>query len=173
MSSSLQLRTWALPREAFHAAFDEMRNSGRRGVEGIALWLGRNNGGAITITHTIALRGSGILKRRDYINISPELLNEVGDVAAAHEVFLVGQIHSHATSYGTWLSEADKRYGIAIPGYLSAVAPDFALRADTRLNECGIHVFESQVWNRLDDEEIAERLRLTDGAHSLVVVGDQ
>jgi hypothetical protein len=52
-----------------------------------------------------------------------------------------------------------------VPYYLSIVAPDYGLRPDTRLVECGVHVFEPAIgYRRLPPAEIDERIRLVPGA---------
>ena len=81
MTASKTPELWNLPAAALQASLAEMAPDGVRGCEGIALWLGRRSGATAEITHVVALRGLGIEKLPDRLSISPELLNEVTDVA--------------------------------------------------------------------------------------------
>jgi hypothetical protein len=161
MSFFTPIATWRLPESALAASCREMARDGVAGNEGVALWLGRRGDGQAEITHVVALRGPGVLKRPDQLVIRPHLLNEVTDLAIELDVMLVGQIHSHGELYGTDLSYADHTFGIKVPYFLSLVAPDFALRPHTRLEDCGIHVFEpGSGFRRLHTVEAADRIRL-------------
>lgn len=162
---------WRLPKAAMTASISEMAPDGARGCEGVALWLGRRFAGIVTVTHVVALRGPGITKRPDHLSISPELLNEVTMLAMRAGVYLVGQIHSHPSTCVD-LSEADKRYGIRVPGYLSVVAPDFARRPNTPLAACGVHVFDRGAWRRLGAIERMCRVVAGAGDVSVEQVGD-
>lgn len=164
---------WHLPQTALQAAMVEMARDGARHCEGIALWLGRRQGNDAEITHVVGLRGPGVHRRPDYLSISPELLNDVTDTAIDLGVFLVGQIHSHPPGAGVGLSPLDQRFGICAPGYLSAVAPNFAARLDTPTSACGFHLFEGGAWRRFGLEECARRVQVVnDGAPTpLIIIG--
>ncbi|MER3406785.1 MAG: hypothetical protein C4289_17785, partial [Chloroflexota bacterium] len=84
--------------------------------------------GQAEITHVVGLRGPGVIKRPDFLRIEPWLLNDVTDLAIDLGVVLVGQVHTHGPGYGTDLSMTDRTYGIAVPFYISVVAPDYGLR---------------------------------------------
>src|SRR5438128_2331576 len=119
MSPYSPVNVWLLPREALSLSMNEMAIDGRLGREGVALWLGKRENAVATITHVVALRGRGVSKRFDLLNISAELLNDVTDVAIDLGIMLVGQIHSHAPNFSTDLSPTDRMYGINVPDYLS------------------------------------------------------
>lgn len=163
---------WLLPAAAMQASLAEMAPDGAHDREGVALWLGRRFAGVVTVTHVIGLRGPGVIKRPDYLSISAELLDDVADVAIERGVYLVGQIHSHP---GSWvdLSEADKRYGIQAPGYLSVVAPYFARDPATPPGRCGFHVFDRGYWRRLTPWERPWRVAIVGGAAQLILVGKE
>ena len=153
------VNTWSIPEPALAASLQEMARDGVRGDEGVALWLGRRSEGWAEVTHVVALRGPGVIKRPDQLVIQPALVNEVTDLAIELGLVLVGQIHSHGELYGTDLSYADRTYGIRVPYYLSLVAPDYALRPQTRLEDCGVHIFEpGRGFHRLSMAEVGERL---------------
>jgi len=162
---------WQIPAEVVRHSFAEMARDGIRGCEGIAMWLGRYDGDTAIITHVALLRGAGVQKAPDRLLITANLVNDLTDVAIANKVTLIGQIHSHGPLYGIDLSVVDRRAGIAVPGYLSAVAPDYALRAGTTLEECGIHLFTpAQGWQRMSPQDIRERISIADGIHVPVLV---
>lgn len=162
---------WRLPAEALRMSIAEMAPDGSRGCEGVALWLGRRVAGIVTITHVVGLRGSGIVKRPDYLSISAELLDDVTDLAIERGVYLAGQVHSHP---GAWvdLSEADKRCGIQAPGYLSVVMPNFAREPSTPLAQFGFHVSARGAWRRLSPFERKWRVAIIGKPAPLLIVGD-
>jgi hypothetical protein len=148
-----------------------MARDGREGNEGIALWLGRRTGGIATITHVVCLRGADVEREPDYLRVGSGTLNAVADLAIEHGVSLIGQIHSHGPHHGVNLSPTDRRYGVAVPHFLSVVAPDYALRPDTKIEECGVHVFEAGAgYRRFEAHECAVRLQITDDVEAVVVV---
>jgi proteasome lid subunit RPN8/RPN11 len=162
---------WRLPTAALEASIAEMAPDGARGCEGVALWLGHRVAGIVTITHVVGLRGRGIVRRPDHLAISAELLDDVTDLAIEHGVYLVGQIHSHP---GAWvdLSDADKRWGIQAPGYLSVVMPHFARDPATPLGQFGFHVSANGGWRRLSPFERRWRVAIVNKAASLLLAGD-
>jgi proteasome lid subunit RPN8/RPN11 len=165
MSFYPPVESWTLPRGTLEASLDEMAIDGRLDREGVALWLGKREGGAAAVSHVVILRGRGVAKRRDLLEISADLLNDVTDVAIDLGVMLVGQIHSHAPGYGTDLSLTDRRCGIMVSDYLSVVAPDFALRPDTLITDCGVHVYVTgRGYRRLSSAEVSRRINVVNAA---------
>ncbi len=155
--------TWRVPREALEASVREMARDGIHGNEGIALWLGTREGGVVTITHVVCVRGQDVVREPAYLSVGSATLNEVGDVAIEHGVTFVGQIHSHGPRFGVDLSPTDRRFGVAVPYFLSLVAPDYALRTHISLDACGVHVFEpANGFRRLGGHEITERLAVVE-----------
>ena len=137
------------------------------------MWLGSRGEDVAVVTHVARLEGPGIRKGPDRLIISADLVNELTDAAIEHRLTLVGQIHSHGAWHSTDLSLTDKRYGIAVPGFLSIVAPDYALRPNTKMEDCGIHVFLPPAgWSRLSREQIGQRIVITPAVSvPLLVVG--
>lgn len=164
---------WRLPTAAFSVSLEEMASDGAMGNEGVALWLGRRDSGIATITHVVALRGPGVIKRPALIDITAALFDDVTDVAIGLGVSLIGQIHSHGPWHGVDLSETDRTRGIGVPGYLSLVAPAYACSPGTDLRDCGVHVFVAQTrYVRLSSAEAVRRVRLEDvGPVPIIVVG--
>jgi len=166
---------WAISQDALRRSMEEMAVDGRAGDEGVALWMGRRRDGEASISHVVGLRGPGVHKGPAFLEIDPWLFNEVADLAIAHEVSLVGQIHSHGVGWSTDLSRIDRTGGLLVPYYLSVVAPDYALRPETRIHDCGVHVFEPGLgYRRLSSEEVARRVKVVpSGAASFLTVGQQ
>jgi hypothetical protein len=137
-----QIDRWHMPLNTLGKSLQEMALDGALGNEGISLWLGdKNEHGDATVSHEVHLRGPGIVKSPANIQIAPDLMRKVHEVARQLELTLVGQIHSHGAEYGVSLSFVDRRYGISVPYYLSVVAPDYAMRPKTTIEDCGVHVF--------------------------------
>jgi proteasome lid subunit RPN8/RPN11 len=175
MSFFTPISTWSIPETALVQSLQEMARDGLLGNEGVALWLGHRANGQADVRHLVTLRGSCVLKRPDQLVIRPQIVNEVTDLAIELGLVLIGQIHSHGGRYGTDLSYADRNFGIKVPYYLSLVAPDYALRPQTRLDECGVHVFEpDRGFRRLTPNEVAGRLVIVCGAPlPLSTVGEE
>lgn len=166
--------SWQLPRTALVASLDEMARDGRNGNEGIAFWLGRRSGAVASITHVVCVRGSDVVREPAHLHVGAGTLNDVADLAIEHGVSIVGQIHSHGPYFGVDLSVTDRRYGIAVPHFLSVVAPDYAQRPGTRIEDCGVHVFQQGVgYRRLDVGESAARLLVTDDVATVLVAGSE
>jgi proteasome lid subunit RPN8/RPN11 len=154
------VEAWSIPESAFRLAMEEMARDGLKGTEGIALWLGGRRGNIAVVSHLAFLRGHGIVKAPDFVRIEPALFNEIADIALANELILVGQIHSHGPGYGTSLSWIDRVGGMAVPHYLSAVAPDYAIGDSIAPVDCGFHVYDPGSGYRLMKEsEARERVR--------------
>lgn len=73
----------------------------------------------------------------------------------------------------TNLSYPDRYLGMCEPGYLSLVAPDFALRVGTKLEDCGVHVHEGvDGWRRLGVAETQRRFdRIAGSPRPPLVIG--
>jgi hypothetical protein len=170
-----KINKWHMRRDLLDKSLEEMARDGVRGNEGICLWLGdRNDDGNATITHVVLLRGPGIVKSPANIQISPELMRQVHEVARENSVTLVGQIHSHGREYGVSLSYTDRRYGISVPYYLSMVAPDYAMNKATRMEDCGVHVFlPKKGYVRLDVKQVKRSILIEAGRSvTILTIGD-
>jgi hypothetical protein len=162
---------WVIPTGAIEVSFTEMRADGEvRGTEGIALWLGRRDDDAV-ITCVVLLRGPGIVREPDFVQISDALMNDVTDEAIRVGAQLVGQVHSHGPLASTNLSKIDQTGGVRVPFYLSAVAADYAAgRPD--LASCAVHVFEpSGSWRWMTAAEVTDRIAVVPGTVDVITVG--
>jgi hypothetical protein len=161
---------WHIPRAAIQHSIAEMAIDGSCGCEGIAMWLGRFRDDTAIVTHVALLRGPGIKKMPYQIVISADLVNDLTDVTIELGLVLVGQIHSHGHLHGTHLSNTDKRYGIRYPGYLSVVAPNYAMDSSTEISELRFHVFEAGVWRGLGAREAQDRVVILEEPEVPVVI---
>lgn len=115
-----------------------------------------------------------MIKRPDSLRIETWLFNEVADLAIKLGLKLVGQIHTHGRGYGIDLSRADRSGGVAVPHYLSVVAPDYALRPNTRISDCGVHVFEPGYgYRRIPAHQVRTRVDMPPGPKAAwTIVGE-
>jgi len=152
--------SWRIPEAAVQDSLDEMALDGSHSHEGIVLWLGKDTGDVAEVTHLIRLRGPLVEKQAQFINIHPALFNDVADLAIAHGVRLVGQVHSHGPECGVDLSWTDRAHGIQVPFYLSLVAPEYA-QTRAHLHDWGVHVYTSEAgYVRLGHDEARRRLQI-------------
>lgn len=174
MSFFTPIENWIIPEFTLTESIREMAQDGKKRHEGIVLWLGKRAEGKAKISHLVLLRGKGIIKESNFLRIESWLLNEVTDITINLGVAIIGQIHSHGTKYGTNLSFSDRKYGIAVPYYLSIVAPSFAMRKGTHIADCGIHVFEPDIgYRRLSITEIKKRIVIIpNGKLPVLTVGE-
>lgn len=151
---------WQFPEDLMQRSLEIMRPHGAKGNEGLALWLGEAKGQVAEITHIVSISGPGFKTSPQYMSLSMRALAILTDLADQFGVYLVGQIHSHPGVF-TDLSALDQAHGIRIPDYLSLVCPHYAQQSNTQLNDCGVHVFESNVYRRLSRAETERRIRVT------------
>jgi len=165
---------WTLSEAVLQISMAEMSHDGAHGNEGVAMWLGRRAQGCATVTHVVALRGRGVIKCPAQLVIQEPVFAAVTEAAIDLGVSLIGQIHSHGPGYGVDLSPTDRMYGVAVPYYLSLVAPDYAMRHYTPMTACGVHVLQpGQGLRRLSISEINTRFHLTqEDLPQLIVIGE-
>lgn len=170
MSLYEPIEQWNMPRNVLADSISAMAPDGRRGNEGIVLWLGRVSEQEATVTHLVTLPDRWVRKRPDYLEVAPETLNTLLDVAEPLEVSLVGQIHSHPGTYID-LSIPDRRYGISAPYFLSVVAPHYAQQPNTGWADCGVHQFLPRVgFCRLSREEVHRRMNVVETLRATTIV---
>lgn len=165
---------WSLSEAVMQMSVAEMSRDGMLGNEGVAMWFGKRSHGCATVTHVVALRGRGVIKRPAQLVIQESVFAAVTETAIDLGVSLIGQIHSHGPGYGVDLSPTDRMYGVAVPYYLSLVAPDYAMRPYTPLTACGVHVLQpGKGFCRLAMHEIYRRFELTqESLPPLIVIGE-
>jgi len=169
-----KINRWLIPQAALNRSREEMAQDGRRGNEGISLWLGTKKRGEARLTRIVFLRGRGIYKSPLNIQIDPELMRQVHEKAEVVGAILIGQIHSHGRHYGVNLSPTDHTYGVRVPYFLSVVCPDYAQTESTTMIDCGVHIFlPDRGYVRLATKEIARRIIVPkEPSIEILTVGD-
>lgn len=152
--------TWNLPSDLLAASVAMMRPHGRVGNEGLALWLGRNDGQQAIVTHMVSLRGAGFRTSPLQLRLSWHAMSKLTDLADSLDTYLLGQIHSHPGVYLD-LSEPDQVYGVRCQDYLSVVCPHYAQRDVAGLDDCGVHLFDEGAYRRLLPAETTRRITLS------------
>jgi len=103
-----------------------LQATGRRGLEGMALWVGTVAGPAAKITEVIIPEQQG--HRTDHglaVSVSGDELHQINVHLYKTKQRLIAQVHSHPTE--AFHSTMDDRYAIATAlGSFSIVVPDFA-----------------------------------------------
>jgi proteasome lid subunit RPN8/RPN11 len=149
---------WQVPDDLLSVSIEIMRRHGAKGNEGLALWLGEPIGEELVkISHVVEVFGPGFITSPLYMSLSSAALSVLTDLAESVDAYLIGQIHSHPGLLLD-LSDLDIEHGIRVQNYLSVVCPYYAQRSETRMSECGVHVFEGNSYRRLPDREASFRL---------------
>jgi hypothetical protein len=165
---------WLLPATILSASIKEMAADGRHNCEGTCFWLGQRANSEARITHLALLRGHGAQKSAFNVTVSAELMRALHTKAAALDLILLAQIHSHAAECGVDMSPTDHACGITVPFFLSVICPNFAQDPATSIQDCGVHVCQpGNGYVRLTRAEIAQRICLLPGLrHLTLIAGD-
>jgi proteasome lid subunit RPN8/RPN11 len=140
-----------------------MAIDGCDGNEGIVFWLGQDREDIAEITHLVRLRGPLVVKHPEFVQVHPSLFNEIADIAIAHRLRLIGQVHTHGPDYRLDLSPTDRQYGIKTPSYLSLVAPNYG-RTEVPVHHWGVHIFEEGLgYVRMRPAEAQRRIQVVSG----------
>ena len=118
-----------------HAA---LAAAGRRGLEGMALWAGVQDGASFRVHETIVPEQNGIRSAHGLlVSVGEAELRRINLHLYRSGLRMLAQIHSHPTD--AYHSEVDDEYAIATAlGSLSIVVPDFA-RAPFALANCATY----------------------------------
>lgn len=152
---------WELPQNLLQTSIELMALHGQYGNEGLALWLGKESGRYVTVSHVLELTGPGFRTSPLNLRISLAGMSALTNLADQLGVYLVGQIHSHPGTFVD-LSDVDRIFGIRVPDYLSLVCPHYAQVASTSLKQCGVHVFEGPGYRQLSSMEVARCIVTSD-----------
>jgi hypothetical protein len=127
MSTDLTaIATVELPTELAARTQQHLRETGRRGLEGMALWAGSVAGLTARITEVIVPRQQGHRTEHGLaVSVSGDELHRINVHLYRTKQKLLAQVHSHPTE--AYHSAMDDRYAIATAlGSFSIVVPDFA-----------------------------------------------
>jgi proteasome lid subunit RPN8/RPN11 len=111
-----------LPAGVGRAIAVEVGCYGALGVETGGFLLAPEGTGSVS---AVAFAGTrGIIRHRLRLQISEIALDQLFGFAEQHSFWVPAQFHSHAGE--AFLSQADREYGLRVPGFISAVIPGFA-----------------------------------------------
>lgn len=125
MSDFQELSKIILPIRFVENIYEHLRSAGKAGVEGVALWLGRQEGNLFTIYSSVIPAQKGYRMEEGLLyNVEGEELHRINKWAYEQKIVLLAQIHSHPGR--AYHSETDDTYPIvATLGGFSIVIPNF------------------------------------------------
>jgi hypothetical protein len=110
-----------LPAGAGRVIASDVGRYGALGVETGGFLLALTGTGSVS---TVAFAGTrGITRHRLRLQISEIALDQLFGFAEQHSSWVPAQFHSHAGK--AFLSQTDREYGLRVPGFISAVIPEF------------------------------------------------
>jgi hypothetical protein len=139
-----------------------MRNVGRVGNEGFALWIGRRAGAAFEVDETLIPDQEGVQTDSGIcVTVGRQELFRINRYLYSSGRGLIAQLHSHPTV--AYHSETDDAFPIATTlGAFSLVVPDFAVRPFA-LGECAVYrLVPDGGWRELPLPVVRKIIRLTD-----------
>ncbi|MEG8027656.1 Mov34/MPN/PAD-1 family protein [Sphingomonas aerolata] len=139
MKASLtEVSSIEVPADVAAIAHAALAAAGRRGVEGMALWAGVQDGRSFRVQETIVPEQNGIRSAHGLlVSVGEAELRRINLHLYRSGLRLLAQIHSHPTN--AYHSEVDDEYAIATAlGSFSIVVPDFA-RAPFVLSRCATY----------------------------------
>lgn len=160
MNSFLNIKTVVLKKSQLEKAFDFLRYAGTKGVEGICLFAGLEEGSTFTIKEVlIPKQKSYILEQGLMYAVDGEELHRINIWLYENKMKLIAQIHSHPQE--AFHSDADDRYPIVDTyGGISIVIPDFA-RGNVSLGESAIfRLSEEKNWVKLTKKQIESLFKM-------------
>ena len=162
MSGLADLTEVRLPRRLVTAAVVPLREIGRRGFEGLALWAGVKSEDVFQVTDVIVPAQRGVRTRRGVsVCVPPDELHRINVWLYENRRVLVAQLHTHPTE--AYHSDLDDELPIATTvGCLSLVLPNFA-RAPFALETTAVYRLNvAACWEKLSAEAAKQLIRLTD-----------
>lgn len=118
-----------IPRQCLEEAYKHMRQAGHEGLEGVALFAGKEEGNAFKINSTIVPKQKAMSMEEGLLYaVDGDELHRINVWLYENKMSLISQIHSHPSK--AYHSSTDDAYPIvATIGGISIVVPDFASRA--------------------------------------------
>lgn len=145
--SLTQIENLMLPRQVADRTRAHLFHMGQQGSEGMALWVGAQNGETFRVQDVWIPRQKGV--RSDHglaVVVDGDELHAISERLYATGQRLVAQIHSHPTR--AYHSAMDDRYAIATKlGSFSLVVPDFAKDPFT-IARCAVYRLAKRPWWR-------------------------
>lgn len=139
-----------------------LRAVGKDGHEGMALWLGVQDGHEFMVSKTLVPKQRHIRNADGVcVVIDADELHRLNVLLYKEGLTLLGQIHSHPGC--AYHSDTDDRYAIATTvGCLSLVVPDFA-RAPFRIPSCATYRLDGRGrWMAVSSRDAAQLIFIED-----------
>jgi hypothetical protein len=126
MNGFLQISRIMVPHECVQIAYDHMRLVGKKHLEGVALFVGREVDDTFLVTETIVPKQVALTLENGLLySVGGEELHRLNVYLYTNNLSLISQIHSHPGL--AYHSETDDAYPIVTTtGGLSIVVPNFA-----------------------------------------------
>ncbi|MDO8999838.1 MAG: hypothetical protein Q7W45_08745 [Bacteroidota bacterium] len=149
----LSIEKIKMPYKCIVGAYEHMRQAGQRGLEGVALFAGKEEGSVFTIDTTIVPKQKAMsLEDGLLYAVDGEELHRVNVWLYENKMSLMAQIHSHPSE--AYHSQTDDAYPIvATVGGISIVVPDFASRSIDISTWAVYRLSTKGEWIELKEEE--------------------
>jgi len=140
-----------LPEDGLTTILGDVGHYGKAGLETGAFLIARLDEQDVD---TVALLGDqGIERHPDYLVISGVAMAALFNWADDHESRVVAQLHSHALE--ARMSVTDKRFGLTVEGFTSAIVP-YAARPTADPNRWGWWTFRGGGWVSAQPAQLAK-----------------
>ena len=149
-----------VPARCAKAAQEHLQAVGRRGYEGMALWVGKRHDSVFVVEETIIPKQQGHKTALGvYVEVAGDELHRINVWLYEHEMELIAQLHSHPTE--AYHSSTDDEFPIATTvGSVSIVLPNYAVDPFV-LENCAVYrLSEKNVWEKLTRDEAEELINV-------------
>jgi hypothetical protein len=153
MNGFLTINKIHLPNECLKRAYTHMRKTGMHGLEGVALFAGRESGATFNILEVIIPKQKSMrLETGLLYAVDEEELHAINVWLYNNNMSLIAQIHSHPSE--AYHSDTDDAYPIvATLGGISIVVPDFA-SGPIDLHNCAVYrLSPDAIWIELNKKD--------------------
>lgn len=144
-ASLTDVSTVLLPASVVRETHAHLRAVGRRGLEGVALWAGVQEGATFGVSEAIVPRQDGVRTEHGLmVSVDGPELQRINLHLYRAGLRLLAQVHSHPTH--AYHSAMDDEYAIATAlGSFSIVVPDFA-EAPFSVAGCATYRLSARPW---------------------------
>jgi JAB domain-containing protein similar to deubiquitination enzymes len=128
MTGFAEVRSVRVPRHCIERMQSHLAAVGRKGLEGMAFWVGTHQNEIFEVRETIIPQQRGTRTAHGLaVTVAGEELHRLNLWLFRNKLRLIAQIHSHPTD--AYHSDTDDQYAIATTvGCLSLVVPNFAAK---------------------------------------------
>ena len=158
--SHLDIKKILVPFECADHTYTFLKATGKRNLEGVALWAGSEEGDAFVVKYSIIPKQNSYnLEDGLLYNVDGEELYKLGVWLHENKMKLIAQIHTHPGA--AYHSETDDAYPIVTKeGSLSIVIPDFAANPMS-IHEWAIYrLLPGKGWYPLNEDEIESLIEI-------------